>query len=214
MEIEWGGLADWVTGVSTVALAAVTAWGLHTQRQDIQRQQRELADQQEQLNEQRELTRRQTELITRQLNTVRTAQARRVDAQGDHASFELAGHGVGDYQLVRVDNGSDHAVYEVDCILNHGGGNAALPVVVGRMRGPGGIPGPRFTPLGPTPRPILRAGEWISFVFAMIAEVPTETRFTVSFTDEAGVHWEVDEQQRLTEISARVIHPAYDPNDA
>jgi hypothetical protein len=211
MEIGWGGLADWVTGLSTVALAGVTWWGLHTQRQDMRRQQRELNDQQAQLNEQRELTRRQTELITRQLSAVRVGQARRVDARGESATFNLPDHGANDYQLVFVTNGSDHVIHQVDCVLNNGLSNSELPVVVGQVRRKDAVVDARFTPLSKAPFGLLRAGEEVAFVFAVISEAPRDARFTVSFTDESGVHWEVDEHQRLTEIPARVEHPAYDP---
>lgn len=216
MAFEWGAGADWVTGLSTVALAAVTAWGLHTQRQDIKRQQRELRDQQEQLNEQRELTRRQTELITSQLHAARRAQAQRVRAEAQVAAWSTTREDDqvhdGGY-VIRVLNGSDRPIYNVTCELALGTGangreHHVPPVFAGHQKatGVGRLVVPILDPDRRPTRvhPVLRPDDaMLAFPFN---EAPTGGPcHVVTFTDDADVRWQLDAQDRLTEIPPQQV---------
>jgi hypothetical protein len=211
MDIEWGGLADWVTGLSTVALAAVTAWGLRTQRQDMKRQQEQLSQQQEQLDEQRELTRRQTELITSQLQAAHRAQAQRVAASEQivgwtrtNTADDIRSNGY----VIKVLNGSDRPIYDVTCaqVLGtsaNGKEHRVRPEFAGQENtmGANRLVVPLLDASGRLTRvhPMLRAGaDPIAFPFDLAPQ--GESRYVVTFTDDADVQWQLDEHQRLTEV--------------
>ncbi|MHA6756983.1 hypothetical protein [Streptacidiphilus sp. PAMC 29251] len=55
--------------------------------------------------------------------------------------------------------------------------------------------------LGAMPRPMLRRDDQpLDFVFERLPVKADEYRFRVTFTDDDGVPWELDAQQRLTEV--------------
>lgn len=202
---QWGDLGGWITGVSTVVLALVTFVGLRLQRGELERQRGELESQQEQINEQRELTRHQTAWITAQLAAKRKEQARQVQADGMSVTADVGKLGHGNWQYVRVTNASDRPIYDVSCYWT-AGSREQEPYVMGQVSGPlTHMTGPLVGVIGAMPRPMLRRSDPpLDFVFERQPVKAEEYRFRVTFTDDDGVAWALDAQQRLTEVMAAV----------
>ena len=198
---QWGDLGGWITGLSTVALALVTLVGLQVQRNEIRRQQGELEAQQEQINEQRQLTQQQTAWITTQLAAQRKAQARRIHADGSSVSAELPGIGPGNYQYVRVTNESERPIYELSCVWR-GGSQEEKPHVLGHVNMPTtGMDKPRIALFDAMPHAMLRPTDKpLDFVFSRQPVRSDRFRYVIMFTDDDGIPWELDAQQRLTEV--------------
>lgn len=208
---QWGDLGGWITGVSTVVLALVTYVGLRLQRKELQRQRGELESQQEQINEQRELTRRQTAWITAQLGAKRKEQARQVHADGMSVSAELPNLGPGNWQYVSVSNRSDRPIYDISCYWT-AGSREQEPYIVGQVIPPlTSMTGPLVGAVGAIPRPMLRRSDQpLDFIFERQPVKADQYRFRVTFTDDDGVQWELDAQQRLTE-TLPAVEPEPEP---
>jgi len=201
-QIDWGDAAGWITGVSTVLLAAVTAWGLRVQSSEIKRQRDELSDQQEQINEQRRLTQRQTEWIEAQLATHRRTQARKITVTLESATMALPDAPERNLQYVRAHNGSDRPIFAVDCRALDGPDAFTPPVLCGHVNPQAdAFHNSTFGVEGGLPYVVLGPKESIDFPFDRQPTTRARARFLVRFQDEEGVQWERDVQHHLTEVT-------------
>ncbi len=201
-QIDWGDAAGWITGVSTVLLAAVTAWGLRVQSSEIKRQRKDLTDQQEQIDEQRRLTQRQTAWIEAQLSSHRRAQARQIAVTLESATMALPDAPERNLLYIRAYNGSDRPVFAVDCRALDGPDVFTPPVLCGHVNPQAdAFHNPIFGVEGGLPYLVLGPGEKIDFPFDRQPAPRARAQFAMRFHDDEGVQWERDVQHHLTEVN-------------
>jgi len=194
--INWGDVPTWcAVGLAGVA-SVVAGWQLRLQRIQLGEQQRVLADQVRQQERQ---------------------QADQVGVEGcpmDGAEVQvLPADATEPVNMAIVVNGSRRPIRMVSCQLaaesvrNGAAAEVLAQVILDLIVEPVG-PGqmklvkPRIG-LRSTKAPVILAGGTVGFAFPFsIAEYPVP-HFTTRFTDDAGLHWQINPEMHLEKLASR-----------
>jgi hypothetical protein len=203
---DWGDVPTWVT--AGVALAALLGASLAYRAQSAQ-----LELQRKQLADQQEATRLQAQVIADQNRVQEREQANLVDVSHRPIDSDLAQVLQTDksepVHMVVVSNGSRRPIREVTvkaelireypdrCIrdeLAYGWGR--LEVALDTKSGQVFFPGEPSSTM-----PVLRAGETAGFVWDFTTAMWELLISSVRFTDDAGLHWEIDGTLHLEKLA-------------
>jgi len=185
-EVAWGDVPSWLTfGLLLIGLP-VGLVQLNMQRIQLRDQQREL---------------QQSHLI------LERQQANKVDLTKEPsdvtpASFSLTGK----VWMGVVTNGSDRPIRDVACRIRHiSGGHLISGARIGELVPmPAAQGGRSFQDLTPGPQAaLIRIKQTCGFAFGVrVNEHPT-AQVIVRFTDDVGLHWELDQDLHLMKLNNR-----------
>jgi hypothetical protein len=224
--------ATQLTAVATTALAVlaiVTAWYA---RKAFRKQSREVSDQaqmlkvqsgqlelqSQQLNDQREINALQTEDLRESLKERARLRQDAEREQADKIGLRMSYIPFPDYSLEYVDgfkvspgeqvhmavvsNDSRRPIQHVVC--KYGGSTA---VIIGRLVDDSDAPGEQPDLIQPIPlssAQVIRTGETYGFAFEINSHrVPIGGHGEARFTDDAGLHWQLDDDLHLEEVPNR-----------
>jgi hypothetical protein len=179
--------------------------------------------QERQFGEQRPINRKRDELLDRQIReseqlarTFERQQAEAIDLKPGSTTRPIPGYDVesqGSVQDADIVNESRRPIRNVACRIEASPGAglqqarlAGVYFTVPAITFPGGPVRPASRGLEAAEKPtipLLRAGETGSFVFAVGTEQDPEARVTLRFTDDAGLHWQIDHDLHLEKLDNR-----------
>jgi hypothetical protein len=122
---------------------------------------------------------------------------------------ELPGYEEGPQPLrmALVGNGSHRPIRDVACRLyTEPGDEACEPKAIAQIAESDGRSLEDSAVLdqtGATEFRLIAAGDDAAFVFNIIADVFVEDRLTLRFTDDAGLHWQIDHDLHLKKLDSR-----------
>lgn len=209
------GIRTWGGFIVVVIGAGAALWQLDMQR-------RQLADQQEVLKGEVERNKKRDALIGGQLLeleqrslTYERQQAQDVDIRGSAIVATIPGMGVPAEDLVcaeqllctaEVKNESARPIRDVACRIEPAPGDALQEAGrVGRLVSfNGAVSGHVLTDQAYEPKVgLVRADAVFQFIFPVEAESHPKARITARFTDDAGLHWQIDPDLHLEKLSSR-----------
>jgi hypothetical protein len=207
----WSDIRTWV-GFAVVIIGATIA----LIQMDLQR--RQLASQQDVLKGEVERNKRRDALLDGQLReleqrarTLDRQQAEEVDLRPGSTiwvipGFEQPSGAVDEVYSADVANGSRRPIRNVACRIEAAPGDglqeARLAGLYVEFAGP--QPRRRLVDPAETPRiQLIGAGKTASFIFAVDPPRHPEARMTARFTDDAGLHWQINHDLHLEPLPDR-----------
>ena len=189
----------------------------------LQVQSSRLELQERQFEEQRTINRKRDELLDKQIReseqrarTFDRQQAEAIDLKPGSTMRTVPGYAPNSLAKVHdadVANESRRPIRNVACRIEASPGSglqearlAGVYFTIPAMTLPSGAgrPAGRALETAETPSiPLLRAGETGSFVFAVSTEQDPEAQVRLRFTDDAGVHWQIDHNLHLEKLDNR-----------
>ena len=213
-----------ITAVYAVRAFRKQSKEVSDQAEMLQVQSSRLELQERQFEEQRPINRKRDELLDKQIReseqlarTLERQQAEAIDLKPGSTTRPVPGYDVesqGSVHDADVFNESRRPIRNVACRIEVslgaglqearlGGVYFTIPVITFSGGGPV-RPASRGLEAAEKPTiPLLRAGETGSFVFAVGAEQDPEARVTLRFTDDAGLHWQIDHDLHLEKLDNR-----------
>jgi hypothetical protein len=178
--------------------------------------------QEQQFEEQRTINRKRDELLDKQIReseqrarTFDRQQAEAIDLKPGSTTRPVPGYNLepqGSAHDADVANESGRPIRNIACRIQASPG---ADLEKARLAGvyftfpavtfsTGQRPASRALEATERPRiPLLRAGETGSFVFAVSATEDPDARVTLRFTDDAGLHWQIDHDLHLEKLDNR-----------
>jgi hypothetical protein len=208
--VNWGDVPSWAT--AGAAFAALIGAGLayRYQAEQVRLQREQLADQKMATTEQAEVIRRQTTLLERQQADAVDVYARTIDGGG---ATVLPADDHQEVHMLVVANGSNRPVRQVACKIaaikaDSSVRHERLADVYGWTKAfnLGITTEDQSFVLGERTHtmPLLRAGDEAGFVWGFtLVRYPQLESWAVRFTDDAGLHWEIDTSLSLKRLNAR-----------
>lgn len=194
--INWGDVPTWLAVFAAVGAGGVAGWQLRLQRIQLREQQQVLAD--------------QTRMLERQ-------QAEKVDVQQMAMDSELARHGLdeglGFVNVALAINGSSRPIRNVACFVRAISVDAdpevekladvAIDVIPAHMRGDRKIAAEAPKVRYYSHVEVIRAGGTAGFTLPLPALSYSLAFYSVRFTDDAGLHWQIDPDMHLEKLPNR-----------
>jgi hypothetical protein len=99
--------------------------------------------------------------------------------------------------VIVVENRSPYPIRDVTCRVYPGDRTTLIPERTGPFSSDGkdDLPGPVFTPHAAASAPVIRAKTEGGFLIEL--PLRTDTRMSARFTDDAGLHWQIDQELHL-----------------
>jgi hypothetical protein len=211
-----GDFPTWALAVIAL-LALIAATAAYFQQADAAKKLGEQVNIQRcQLSNQQEANRKQAEVVNAQLREMQQRAEAFERQQADAVTLsltewggELPGYEEGPQPLrmALVGNGSHRPIRDVACRLyTEPGDEACEPKAIAQIAESDGRSLEDSAVLdqtGATEFRLIAAGDDAAFVFNIIADVFVEDRLTLRFTDDAGLHWQIDHDLHLKKLDSR-----------
>ena len=193
--MSWGDVPTWIAVVVGAVGGGAALWQLGLQRTQLRAQQKVIADQASVLG------RQQADRIDVAYRTIGGAAARVLPPESE----ELV-------HLVAVTNGSSRPIRNVSCKIEacpvgasvaHDRLAACVGEFVDMRLGSDAVVDQFVRGENTDHMSVLRSGQKGTFVFPFTTDHYPRPRFTVRFTDDAGLDWQIDHDLHLTKLDGR-----------
>jgi hypothetical protein len=185
--------ATWISAIATVVLAAGAGFTVFYARQAFRAQSAQLR-----------LLQADTDRQARQLER---QQAGAVDLTWwvtEKVTVVMGGNlRYNGRSVVVIANRSPRPIRDVTCRVYRGDGTTLKPERAGPFWSDGkdALKGPVFQPHAAASAPVIRANNEGGFLIEL--PLRTDTRMSARFTDDAGLHWQVDQELHLEKLDER-----------